>query len=97
MAISNLCDRQGIFFASADERLWGGNEDLWELEKEDEVASEGSGIASSGVEELEDFDAEDEAIFASRWSAQKRRDMAVGELLVFSDHHDRQMLTSLAP
>ncbi|ORY88152.1 hypothetical protein BCR35DRAFT_351269 [Leucosporidium creatinivorum] len=81
MAISNLCDRMGILFASADERLWGGNEDLWELEKEDEVASEGSGVGSSGVEEVEDFDAEDSAVFASRWSAQKRRDMAVANFI----------------
>lgn len=83
-AISDLCDREGLLFASADERLWGGNEDLWELDKEDEVASEGSGVASSGVEEVEDFDAEDMAIFASKWSAQKRRDMAVGEFSLLS-------------
>lgn len=78
-AISDICDRKGILFASADERLWGGNEDLWELDADDEMASEGSGVASSGVEEVEDFDAEDDVFWASKWSAEKRRDMAIGE------------------
>ena len=54
---------------------------MWHLASDDEMASEGSGVGSSGVEEVEDFDAEDDAIWASKWSADKRRDMAVGERL----------------
>lgn len=79
-----FCNLKQIVFSCADERLWDGNEDLWQLDKDDEIASDGTGVESSCVEEVVDFDAEDDAIWASKWSAEKRRDMAISESILLS-------------
>lgn len=83
--VADVCERRGVRFASADERLWGGSEEEYELPigeavegSDDGSDSEGSG-AEEEEEEGEDFDAEDDAIWAGRWSEAKRREQAVGE------------------
>ena len=62
-------------------RCRGSLEDDQSSRSSDSVTT---GVGSSGVAEVLDFDAEDDAMWAEQWSEEKREAMGLGELFLFA-------------